>query len=98
MTGSDVADCDPVLLQETYHQRQAEMDDEINFKTEEQNDWTTFSSVQLDMSREDHICGGIPIVVMLGDFMQLGAMEQGLGRVSLIMKPKLSWYDDLYGP
>ena len=45
---------------------------------------------------EDHMFGGIPIVVMLGDFMQLGAMERGLGRVSLIMKPKPSWYDECY--
>ena len=39
---------------------------------------------------EDHMFGGIPIVFMLGDFMQLGAMERGLQRVSLIMQPKPS--------
>ena len=45
---------------------------------------------------EDHMFGGIPIVVMLGDFMQLGAMEKGLGRVSLIMNPKPAWYDECF--
>ena len=45
---------------------------------------------------EEHMFGGIPIVVMLGDFMQLGAMEKGLGRVSLIMDPKPAWYDECY--
>jgi hypothetical protein len=33
---------------------------------------------------------------MLGDFMQLGAMERGLGRVSLIMQPNPSWYDECF--
>ena len=46
--------------------------------------------------REDHMYGGIPIVVLLGDFMQLGAMERGMGRVSLIMDPKPSWHDECY--
>ena len=45
---------------------------------------------------EDHMFGGVPIVVMLGDFMQPGAMEKGLGRVSLLMNPKPSWYDECF--
>ena len=45
---------------------------------------------------DEHMYGGLPIVVLLGDFMQLGAMERGLGRVSLVMKPKSSWYDECF--
>ena len=41
---------------------------------------------------EQHMFGGIPIVVMLGDFAQLGAMEKRFGRASLIMQPKPSWH------
>ena len=45
---------------------------------------------------KEHMFGGIPIIVMLGDFMQLGAMERGLQRVSLIMQPRPSWYDECF--
>ena len=41
-----------------------------------------------------HMFGGIPIVVMLGDFMQLAPIQGYGSRVSLIMEPQVSWQEE----
>ena len=39
----------------------------------------------------DHMFGRMPLVIMLGDFMQLAPIDLVRNRVSLIMPPKDSW-------
>lgn len=39
----------------------------------------------------NHSFGRIPLVVMLGDFMQLAPIEEGKDRISILMEPKPSW-------
>ena len=46
-------------------------------------------------SHPDHMFGRIPLVVMLGDFMQLAPLEEGVGRASLVMPERPSWKDEM---
>ena len=42
----------------------------------------------------DHMFGRMPLVIMLGDFMQLAPIDRVYRRVSLIMPPKESWPEE----
>ena len=42
----------------------------------------------------EHMFGRIPLVIMLGDFMQLAPIDERFRRVSLIMEPEDAWPED----
>jgi ASC-1-like (ASCH) protein len=44
-----------------------------------------------ELYESDHMFGRMPLVIMLGDFMQLAPIDNVWRRVSLIMPPKDSW-------